>query len=185
MFNTRCLTSDVAHIHIYMKSIIITTIGTVLVIVGLIFATRSGILGEKVTTGSVSNITTSPANLDIPEKFFDFGIISMAKGEVEHLFTVKNTGVSSINLEKLYTSCMCTVAYIKVGEYDRGPFGMPGHGIVPKVNKELLPNQTAEIKVVFDPAAHGPSGIGKIERVVYLENSAGIAEFGFKAEVTP
>ena len=168
-----------------MKNIIITTIGTVLVVAGLVMAARSGILGDKVSTGSVSNTTANPANLDIPEKFFDFGTISMAKGEVEHLFTVKNTGASPINLEKLYTSCMCTVAYLKVGEYDRGPFGMPGHGLVPKVNKELLPNQEAEIKVVFDPAAHGPSGIGKIERVVYLENSAGAAEFGFKAEVTP
>ncbi len=168
-----------------MKNTIITVLGTVLVVAGLIFATRSGILGDKATTGSASNVISEPASLDIPEKFFDFGIISMAQGEVERVFKVKNSGASPVNLAKLYTSCMCTTAYLKIGEFDRGPFGMPGHGIVPKVNKELLPNQEAEIKVVFDPAAHGPSGIGKIERVVYLENSAGTVEFGFKAEVTP
>lgn len=173
-----------------MKNVIITIVSTVLVVVALIFATRSGILGDKATTGSVSNGSVSNAvaeslNLEVPEKFFDFGTISMAKGDVEHVFKIKNTGASPINLVKLYTSCMCTTSYLKVGEYDRGPFGMPGHGIVPKVNKELLPGQEAEIKVVFDPTAHGPSGIGIIERVVYLESSGGTVEFSFKTNVTP
>mgnify|MGYP001561622711 CR=1 FL=1 len=173
-----------------MKNVIITIAGTVLVVVALIFATRSGILGEKagtdsVSSGSVSNTVSEPSSLEVPEKFFDFGTISMSKGEVEHVFKIKNTGASAINLVKLYTSCMCTVSYIKIGEYDRGPFGMPGHGIVPKINKELLPGQEAEVKVVFDPAAHGPSGIGRIERVVYLENPGGTVEFNFRAEVTP
>lgn len=173
-----------------MKNIIITISGTVLVVVVLIFATRSGILGDKSTTGSVSsgsvsNTISESSNLEIPEKFFDFGTISMSKGDVENVFKIKNTGASAINLVKLYTSCMCTTSYLKIGEYDRGPFGMPGHGVVPKVNKELLPGQEAEVKVVFDPAAHGPSGIGIIERVVYLESSAGTVEFNFRAEVTP
>ena len=168
-----------------MKNIIITITSTILIVIALIFATKSGILGDKAGTGSVSNTVAESLDLEIPERFFDFGTISMSKGDVEHIFKIKNTGASPVNLEKLYTSCMCTIAYLKIGEYDRGPFGMPGHSLVPKVNKELSPGQEAEIKVVFDPAAHGPSGIGRIERTVYLENSGGTAEFNFKAEVTP
>ncbi|MFY9493194.1 MAG: DUF1573 domain-containing protein [Minisyncoccia bacterium] len=174
-----------------MKNIIITLLGMITVIAGLVVATRSGVLGDKVTTGTIANTAVSTATggadsiLTAPEKFFDFGKISMSAGDVEYVFKIRNEGASPVNLAKLYTSCMCTTAYLKIGEYDRGPFGMPGHGIVPKVNKELLPNQEAEIRVVFDPAAHGPSGIGKIERVVYLESSSGTVEFGFTAEVTP
>lgn len=170
-----------------MKNIIITILGTVLIVAGLVAATRSGILGDQAATTASSAVNTisNVSDLDIPEKFFDFGTISMAKGEVEHIFKIKNTSANPINLVKLYTSCMCTTAYLKIGEFDRGPYGMPGHGLVPKVNKELLPNQEGEVKVVFDPAAHGPSGIGRIERIVYLESSGGTAELNFKAEVTP
>ncbi|KKT83316.1 MAG: hypothetical protein UW81_C0021G0020, partial [Candidatus Giovannonibacteria bacterium GW2011_GWC2_44_9] len=41
-------------------------------------------------------------------------------------------------------------------------------------------------EVVFDPAAHGPAGVGRIERAVYLENSASEAlQLKFSATVTP
>src|SRR3989344_7273376 len=110
-----------------MKNIIITITSTILIVIALIFATKSGILGDKAGTGSVSNTVAESLDLEIPERFFDFGTISMSKGDVEHIFKIKNTGASPVNLEKLYTSCMCTIAYLKIGEYDRGPFGMPGH----------------------------------------------------------
>src|SRR3989338_1285615 len=44
----------------------------------------------------------------------------------------------------------------------------------------------ATLEVVFDPAAHGPAGVGRIERVVYVEHSAGdLLEFQISAMVTP
>ena len=63
---------------------------------------------------------------------------------------------------------------------------MPGHGgAVPKINQVVAPDGSASIEVEFDPNAHGPAGIGLMERVVFLETSAGMREFNIKAMVTP
>ena len=81
---------------------------------------------------------------------------------------------------------MCTTASYKKGEEKRGPFGMPGHGIVPPLGVELGSNEEAEVEVVFDPAAHGPAGVGMIERVVTFETESGkVVNLGIKANVTP
>ena len=117
---------------------------------------------------------------------YDFGTISMAKGDAKHLFKIKNTGVEAVVINKMYTSCMCTTATIDTGDKKFGPYGMPGHGLIPKINEVLNPQQEAEVEVVFDPTAHGPAGVGRIERVVVIENNAGEPlELRFTATVTP
>ena len=66
---------------------------------------------------------------------------------------------------------MCTEATFIKGDIRKGPVGMAGHGYVPKINEALNVDEEAEILVVFNPAAHGPAGLGKTERVIYLENT--------------
>jgi hypothetical protein len=62
---------------------------------------------------------------------------------------------------------------------------MPGHGFIPSIGEILDAGASVDVEVVFDPAAHGPAGVGRIERVVTLENSAGAPlEFRFSANVT-
>ncbi len=125
--------------------------------------------------------------LSAPETFFDFGRISMAAGKVRHSFAVKNDSLETVQLGRLYTSCMCTQAtWIESGEH-LGPFGMPGHGFVPPLRQELAPGQSATIEVEFDPAAHGPAGVGQIQRQVFLESENGqqLAELDFSANVIP
>lgn len=120
------------------------------------------------------------------ENAFDFGTISMAAGKVRHQFAITNPTAEPVVIAKIYTSCMCTEAKLIVGDKERGPFGMPGHGIVPKINQEILPNEQTQVVVEFDPAAHGPAGVGTIQRSVYLEQSGGVAlELTIKARVTP
>ena len=127
-----------------------------------------------------------PGNLTTEESAFDFGAVSMAAGDVSHLFKVKNTSAAPVKIAKIYTSCMCTTATYVKGDKKMGPFGMPGHGIQPKINQILEPGAEAQIEVVFDPAAHGPAGVGKIERAVYLEGESGLLlQLGFSAVVTP
>lgn len=117
---------------------------------------------------------------------FDFGTISMAAGNVNHAFAIKNTGSAPIVIKKMYTSCMCTTATLKTGGASYGPFGMPGHGSIPAINANIAPGEAASVEAIFDPAAHGPAGVGKIERVVRLEPENGEAlEFHFTAFVTP
>ncbi|TSC89190.1 MAG: hypothetical protein G01um10143_571 [Parcubacteria group bacterium Gr01-1014_3] len=111
--------------------------------------------------------------LVLEEKSFDFGSISMAKGKVRHQFQLKNLSSDPVVIERITTSCMCTLATFTRNGESMGPFGMPGHGAVPKINQTLAANEEVVIDVAFDPAAHGPSGVGRIERIVFLENSVG------------
>lgn len=121
---------------------------------------------------------------------YDFGQISMAKGLVSHVYEIKNDTSSPLTLTKLYTSCMCTTASLRFGDKVLGPFGMPGHGALPQASfrEELAPQESASVEVVFDPAAHGPAGLGKIAREVILETgekSGEMMKFQFTVEVIP
>lgn len=120
------------------------------------------------------------------EPNFDFGTISMGTGVVQHSYKVKNSSENPIEIKKIYTSCMCTEASLVHGQERHGPFGMPGHGIVPSVNETLAPGAEVEIEAVFDPAAHGPAGIGRVEREIFVETrEGGQLALKFSAEVTP
>ena len=82
---------------------------------------------------------------------------------------------------------MCTQMTIRRGGQSYGPFGMPGHGgFMPKINMVLEPGEEFEAEVVFDPAAHGPSGIGRIERSAYLNSGPNsLFQFDIEAVVKP
>lgn len=117
---------------------------------------------------------------------YDFGTISMKEGKVSTIFKIKNTGSQPVKMSKLYTSCMCTETTLKVEGKTKGPFGMLGHGFIPSFDEMLQPEGVAEIEIVFDPAAHGPTSVGKIQRTVTLENSGGQPiELFIAANVTP
>lgn len=158
---------------------------------GLIVLVAVLILAGLMYWGSQSqNSLPSPAgasgNLIASENFFDFGQISMKDGNVEKIFSVTNTASTDVLIEELTTSCMCTVAFFWTENGEKGPFGMPGHsGTVPRLNEIIAPGESRNVRVVFDPNAHGPAGVGPISRVVYLEGKDGILELGFKAMVTP
>ncbi len=117
---------------------------------------------------------------------FDFGRISMAKGKVSHRYSIRNTGAKPLTITKMFTSCMCTTATLVTPSAQKGPFGMPGHGWLGSVNESLAPGEAAQVDVVFDPAAHGPAGVGPTARTVTVVNDAGLAlELRFNALVTP
>ncbi len=110
----------------------------------------------------------------------------MAAGEVKYPFKIKNSSREPITINKMYTSCMCTTATLMIGGRQWGPMGMPGHSGIPAINEILAPGREATVDVVFDPAAHGPAGVGKIARAIIIENSAGQPlELNFSALVTP
>lgn len=137
-------------------------------------------------TGTSDGNTPLSAISVVEASNYNFGTVSMKNGKVSKTFIIKNTQSEPVTLSKLYTSCMCTEATLKVASKTQGPFGMLGHGFIPEFSETLRPNEEAEIEVVFDPAAHGPSGVGKIQRTVTLENNAGRpVEILIAANVTP
>lgn len=129
---------------------------------------------------------STAAALNAEEAFFDFGTVSMKSGTVTHAFRVANDQPQPVTVAKIYTSCMCTTASLVVNGERVGPYGMPGHGPIPRINKTIAPGESAQVEVMFDPAAHGPSGVGPIERLVYLEQPDGNKlSLQIKAMVTP
>ncbi|KKT77481.1 MAG: hypothetical protein UW73_C0019G0016 [Microgenomates group bacterium GW2011_GWB1_44_8] len=130
--------------------------------------------------------SASTGQLTTTQTFYDFGTISMKKGPVSYKFTVTNSDSIPATVTKLYSSCMCTKGALITPAKTWGPFGMPGHVAIPKIAAEIAPGQTAQIEVIFDPAAHGPAGVGRIERTVTAElNGQAPLLFSFRANVTP
>ena len=143
--------------------------------------------GTKQKENSPAPITPSgKGNLSADVSAYDFGIVSMAKGNVMYQFKIKNTGEDPVTISKMYTSCMCTTAKLITDNGEWGPFGMPGHGIISNINAALPPQKEATIEAIFDPNAHGPAGVGRIERIITVEqNGASPLELHFSANVTP
>ena len=126
-------------------------------------------------------------SLTAPEKLYDFGTISMKNGLVDHVFKVTNSSDRDIYITKVSTSCMSTNAYIESAGGKKGPFGMEGHGgRIPPANETIKAGESIDVRVVYDPNAHGPAGVGVIDRLVYLTDAAGNTfQLGIKATVTP
>ena len=137
------------------------------------------------TTGTPS-ATQNTTTLTAAETFYDFGTISMKNGLVARSFKVTNPTANDIELKTVVTSCMCTKAYIEGGGATKGPFGMLGMGSVPPANELIRAGESRDIEVVYDPNAHGPAGVGVIDRFVTLtDSSGGTLELEIKAVVTP
>jgi len=127
-----------------------------------------------------------PSVLSAETDSYDFGPVPINGGLVRHSYILKNSTSEPVVISKMYTSCMCTEASIHIGDEIFGPYGMPGHGFMPSIDRILEPNTETSVDVVFDPAAHGPAGIGPIGRVVVVEDeTGGRVEFRFNAVVTP
>ena len=161
---------------------------TIIGIVAVFLALAGLIWIGKPSDGGPANVNSevSSGTLAGEEMSFDFGSISMRDGLVRREFKIRNSGSDPVSVEKIYTSCMCTTATLTLGGKAYGPYGMAGHGFIPRIGKTLAPDEEVMVEVVFDPTAHGPAGIGRIERVVYIENSGGQPfELGISATVTP
>lgn len=128
----------------------------------------------------------SPSPLTVTPETFDFGQVSMAAGVVRKQIAVTNPGRAPVKVTKLFTSCMCTTVKLQMNGRTVGPFGMPGHGVVPRIAEVLAPGQQATLEVAFNPAAHGPAGVGRVNRQVIVEtDGGGTLAVAFTAAVTP
>jgi len=104
---------------------------------------------------------------------WDFGIANMQEGKVSHKFKLTNDSNEDVLIEKVYTSCGCTSAYIIRDDGKRSKeFGMQGHGLEADANIKVESGDSVILDAVFDPAAHGPEAIGKVKRIVYIETNS-------------
>lgn len=163
------------------KTIIIVTIIIVLGILGLMIWGRNNQSPESTQNTGVASVLLAS------EKLYDFGTISMKAGNVTKEFTVTNPTAQDVTVKMIMTSCMCTSAFIVQSDGSvKGPFGMEGMGYVPPANEIIKAGESRTIRVVFDPNAHGPAGVGKIDRFISLTDASGGAlQLEIKALVTP
>ncbi len=100
---------------------------------------------------------------------FAFGRVPIAGGNVTTRFVVTNVADRPVRLERVYTSCNCTTASLEFSDGGAGgPFGMPGHELPTEYDRTVQPGESFEVQVYFNPAAHGPRGIGSVTRSIVL-----------------
>ncbi len=137
--------------------------------------------GEKVSYATNSDV------VEITPSSEDLGNVPINGGVIERDYEIKNTANKPVRLNKIVTSCMCTSAMVTSGDKSTKFFGMemPGDKNA-LVNMDIPAGGTAKVTVKFDPAAHGPSGVGPFERVVSLNflDPIGVREIRFKGVVT-
>ena len=153
---------------------------TLFLIVGFsFFLGGKGGTNKEVLGAEIEDLEVNPTKYDV-------GTVKMKDGNVVKTYEVKNTSAVSMKLQRIATSCMCTKAKIKIGDKETKEFGMEGMGDKnPPVNLELASGQTATVTAIFDPAAHGPKGVGPFDRTVFLyfSDPEGTKELKFNGNV--
>lgn len=133
---------------------------------------------KKIISRSSNNIGDAPnyvnAKLISGSYEYDFGIVSMVNGKVRHSYQLKNEGPEALAINKVWTSCMCTNAQIKLSSGKiYGPFGMSGgHGGDTAADIDILAGEEVELIAEFDPNAHGPDATGPIQRSIFVKTNA-------------
>jgi archaellum component FlaG (FlaF/FlaG flagellin family) len=159
------------------KLIIIIVIFTLLSIAGVVLAI------SKMTAQPAVNKTAN-AKISVAQTNHDWGEIKMNDGNVTKTFTIANTGSETLELFNVKTSCTCTTAIFKDGDKTSPTFGMH---TTSNYIQTVEPGQSTQLEVIYDPAFHGPNGIGAITRQVTLETndlSSPQLTFNLKALVT-
>jgi len=144
------------------KLIIILIISTLALLFGGIF-----FLTKTTNTPQITTSQNAKAYVADPTSF-DWGPIPMNKGNVTKVFTIKNTGTDTLKLFNIKTSCHCTKAYATINGSDSQSFGMDS---LSSWVGEVSAGKDAKLTVVFDPAYHGPSGMGAVNRFVSVETN--------------
>ncbi len=163
-----------------LKIFIATLVFSMVLIVGFALLSNRNDGGEVLVAGQlVEGIEANP-------DYYDLGEVPINGGIVTKEYEIKNVSGTTIKLKKIATSCMCTKASFEIRGRKTKFFGMEGHGDKnPPVNIEIPSGASGKVVVQFDPAAHGPKGLGSFERSVYLTFSdpAGIKELKFDGRV--
>lgn len=144
-----------------MKLILIGLSLTLLLIFGGVFLVTK-------TNNRASLTTNQTTQVSVDKTSFDWGEIGINNGKVQAEFNLTNTGSAPLQLANVSTSCMCTTAQIEI-EGKRSPY----FGMMQKSSwtGQVEPGKTAKLIVEFDPAFHGPQGVGQITRQAVVETN--------------
>lgn len=163
----------------------IKTITISLILFAAVISALIWFKSDNPKNAAIDNII-SGGILTAKEINYDFGNVGIKNGLVSHDYILENASDKPVKIGEVSTSCMCTSAELKIGNKTYGPFGMRGHGGVVKANIVVNPGEKVVVKAIFDPAAHGPAGIGEVFREIYIDTGADRPFIlSFRANVTP
>lgn len=147
-----------------LKALILTLVGTLIVIFGIAFLFT---VGQKPNPATV---TYSASDQDRPkaestEASFDFGDMKVSE-ERQKDFILKNSGAKPLQILSVQSSCGCTSGQILYKDFKSAEFGMHNpSGFV----TEIAPGESATVRVIYRPSempVYGP-----VEREVYLSTN--------------
>ncbi len=137
-------------------------------ILGTLLVFGGGVYVLKTTLSAPQLGSTQNAKISVDQKTHDWGTIPYSGGNVSKTFLIKNIGADVLRLANIKTSCSCTKAQVVIDGKNSPFFSM--HSNFPWVG-EVDPSKEASLTVIFDPAFHGPSGVGAVERLVAVETN--------------
>lgn len=133
----------------------------------VLLAAGLALLALNVFSGSPAQTTGGKPHLEVSETEYDFGTVPLMGGILKKTFEIKNNGDGDLVIGPLWTSCHCTSAIFKWNGKQSPEFNMAK---IPWSQK-LAPGETGQIEVIFDPAFHGPAGIGAAIRAIFFETN--------------
>ena len=100
----------------------------------------------------------------------DWGYINIKGGNLQHTFSMYNSGEDNLLLKGGFTSCGCTKLSITLPDGSKSPeFGM---SLLNNWIGLVKPGESFKITIDYDPLAHGLKDLGPVERRAYLITSA-------------
>jgi len=142
----------------FLLGIVVVTV--LILALAVFFGTK---MGETTQVTADSQVTMS-----VDSNRYDWGTIDLGGGMVSKSFAIENKGASPLKLYEVKTSCMCTTAQLKTSSQTSPKFKMHEKS---SYVFEVNPGETAELIVEFDPAFHGPSGVGPITRTITMNTN--------------
>jgi hypothetical protein len=100
-------------------------VGALALVVGL----TGGFSKKKSSDKATADAAVSASKIELPAKLHDFGNVTEGD-KLKHVFEIKNTGTSPLVIDRVSTSCGCTVAEIKT--------------------KQIAPGEKGDLEVTFD-----------------------------------
>jgi hypothetical protein len=144
-----------------MKTILIGLVVTLVLIFG-------GVFWLSKTGQSATLAQNEDARVSVDKTSYDWGTIGIKNGKVKAEFSLTNTGSSPLELANISTSCVCTTAQLEIVGKRSPYFGMHQKSAW---TGRVESGQSAKLVVEFDPAFHGPEGVGAITRQVEVETN--------------
>ena len=127
-----------------------------------------------------------PEEVQVSPETYDIGKVLMKNGFVVREYEIKNNSKNILRIKNIVTSCMCTRAQVVFGDKRSRFYAMEMSGAKnPNIDFDIPAESTAKLVVRFDPAAHGPAGVGPVDRNVWLTfaDPVGTREVKFNGEV--